>query len=129
MAVTGAGVRVKKILIADDNRQIRMLVNVALRSGGYEIIEAEDGEDTLEKAIAQHPDLILLDVTMPKLDGFEVLHFLRKRPETNACSIVMLTTAAQKWDLERAQEEGAQDYITKPFEAKALRETVQRLLS
>jgi CheY-like chemotaxis protein len=119
----------KKILIADDNRQIRMLVNAALRSGGYEIIEAEDGEDTLEKALEQYPDLILLDVTMPKLDGFEVLHFLRKRPDLNACHVVMLTTAAQKWDVERALDEGAEEYITKPFEPSRLRQTVERLLA
>ncbi len=119
----------KKILIADDNRQIRLLVNVALRNGGYEIIEAEDGEDTLEKAVAQRPDLILLDVTMPKLDGFEVLRFLRKRPETTDCHVVMLTTAAQRRDVERARQEGAEDYITKPFEAHELREAVERLLS
>jgi CheY-like chemotaxis protein len=119
----------KKILIADDNRQIRMLVNAALRSGGYQIIEAEDGEATLETAIAEHPDLILLDVTMPKLDGFEVLHFLRKRPEMSDCPVVMLTTASQQADLQRGIDEGAQEYITKPFDPVALRQTVQRLLA
>jgi CheY-like chemotaxis protein len=119
----------KKILIADDNRQIRLLVNVALRSGDYEILEAEDGEAALESAIANQPDLILLDVTMPKLDGFEVLHFLRKRPETQGCHVVMLTTASQEADLKRGREEGAEGYITKPFEPLVLRETVQRLLA
>lgn len=118
----------KKILIADDNRQIRMLVSAALRSGGYDLMEAEDGEDAIEKAVAEQPDLILLDVTMPKLDGFEVLHLLKLRPETNGCNVVMLTTAAQVWDLERGREEGAADYVTKPFEPAHLREVVARLL-
>ena len=118
----------KKILIADDNRQIRLLVSAALRTGGWELIEAEDGEDAIEKAVSEKPDLVLLDVTMPKLDGFEVLHFLKKRPETAGCCVVMLTTAAQKWDLERGATEGAADYITKPFEPSRLREVVNRLL-
>lgn len=119
----------KKVLIADDNQQIRMLIRAALRTSGYEIAEADDGEATLDLAVAEHPDLILLDVTMPKLDGFEVLHFLRKRPETAGCRVVMLTTAAQQADLERGRVEGAEEYITKPFEPSQLRDTVQRLLS
>jgi CheY-like chemotaxis protein len=119
----------KKVLIADDNMQIRMLVNAALRSAGYDLLEAVDGEDAIESAVANRPDLILLDVTMPKLDGFEVLHFLRKREETHGCHVVMLTTAAQAADIERGRAEGAEDYITKPFEPAALRETVQRLLA
>lgn len=117
-----------KILIADDNRQIRMLVSAALRSGGYELVEAEDGEDALLKAVAERPDLVLLDVTMPKLDGFEVLHFLKKRPETSACIVVMLTTAAQEWDLKRSKDEGAAAHLTKPFEPSLLKETVAKLL-
>lgn len=120
---------VKKILIADDNRQIRLLVSVALRSGGYQLIEAEDGEAALETAVSERPDLVLLDVTMPKLDGFEVLHFLRKRPETTGVPVIMLTTAAQEADIERGRQEGAQDYVTKPFEPAVLRETVQRVLT
>jgi two-component system phosphate regulon response regulator PhoB len=119
----------KKILIADDNRQIRMLVCAALYSGGYELLEAEDGEAAIEAAVEKQPDLVLLDVTMPKLDGFEVLHFLRKRPETEDMRIVMLTTSGEKHDLERGRAEGADDYITKPFEPATLRETVQRQLA
>jgi CheY-like chemotaxis protein len=120
---------VSKILIADDNRQIRMLVSAALRSCGYELVEAEDGEDALLKAVAEKPDLVLLDVTMPKLDGFEVLHFLKKRPETQGCIVVMLTTAAQEWDLQRSHDEGAAAHLTKPFEPLKLRETVVKLLA
>ena len=119
----------KKILIADDNLQIRMLVNAALRSGGYDLIEAEDGEAAIETAVEQQPDLILLDVTMPKLDGFEVLHFLRKRSDTNGVHVIMLTTAAQEWDLKRGADEGAEEYIIKPFEPALLRETVARVLA
>jgi DNA-binding response OmpR family regulator len=118
----------KKILIADDNQQIRMLVKAALRTCECEILESEDGEAAVELAIAEKPDLILLDVMMPKLDGFEVLHFLRLRPELGGCRIVMLTTATATADRQRGQDEGADDYMVKPFEATALRDIVHRYL-
>lgn len=118
----------RKVLIADDNLQIRMLVKAALRPLDCEIAEAVDGEQALEAAIAEPPDLLLLDVTMPKLDGFEVLEFLRRRPETASLKVVMLTTAAQKTDLQRGIELGCDDYVVKPFEPRALRETVERVL-
>jgi CheY-like chemotaxis protein len=118
----------EKILVADDNRQIRMLVSASLRSGGYVLIEAEDGEAALQTAIDEHPDLVLLDVNMPKLDGFEVLHFLHTRPDTADLKIVMLTTAAQKADIKAGLDEGAIDYVVKPFEPAALRDAVQRAL-
>jgi CheY-like chemotaxis protein len=116
------------ILIADDNRQIRMLVTASLRMGGYVLIEAENGEIALEKAIANHPDLVLLDVTMPKLDGFEVLHFLHKRPETADVKVIMLTTASTKADIDTGFAEGAIDYLVKPFEPARLREAVEKAL-
>jgi CheY-like chemotaxis protein len=118
-----------KILVADDNLQIRMLVSAALRSLGHDLIEAVDGEDALETAIREQPDLVLLDVTMPKLSGFEVLEFLRKRPETAAIKVVMLTTAVQKTDLEHGAALGCDDYVTKPFEPKVLRATVEAVLA
>ncbi|GAV32076.1 response regulators consisting of a CheY-like receiver domain and a winged-helix DNA-binding domain [Coriobacteriaceae bacterium EMTCatB1] len=118
----------KRILIADDNMQIRMLVKAALRQLDCEIVEAVDGEEALERAVAEPPDLLLLDVTMPKLDGFEVLEFLRKRPSTADIKVVMLTTAAQKTDLQRGVELGCDEYVVKPFEPRALRETVERVM-
>ncbi|MDI6692111.1 MAG: response regulator [Anaerosomatales bacterium] len=118
----------KRILIADDNMQIRMLVKAALRQLDCEILEAVDGEEALERAVAEPPDLLLLDVTMPKLDGFEVLEFLRKRPDTADIKVVMLTTAAQKTDLQRGVELGCDEYVVKPFEPRALRETVERVM-
>ena len=118
----------RTILIADDNQQIRMLVKAALASLGHTIVEAVDGEQALRLALESPPDLMLLDVTMPNLDGWEVLRFLRKKPETAEVPVMMLTTAAQKWDLEHGAELGCNDYITKPFEPKVLREHVVRML-
>lgn len=118
----------RTILIADDNQQIRLLVRAALRSLGHDLLEAIDGEQAIEMAVAQPPDLVLLDVTMPKLDGWEVLHFLRHRPETAGVAVMMLTTAAQKVDLEHGASLGCNDYLTKPFAPADLREHVIRLL-
>lgn len=118
----------RTILTADDNQQIRMLVRAALRSLGHELIEAVDGEQAIELAVARTPDLVLLDVTMPKLDGWEVLHFLRKRPETADIPVMMLTTAAQKVDLEHGSSLGCNDYLTKPFSPADLRAHVERML-
>lgn len=118
----------RTILVADDNQQIRMLVGAALRSLGHEIVYATDGAEALETAITVKPDLVLLDVTMPELSGFEVLEFLRKRPELAETRVMMLTTAAQKWDLERGEALGCDDYLTKPFEPKTLREKVVAIL-
>ncbi|GAB4281843.1 MAG: hypothetical protein Kow0067_01540 [Coriobacteriia bacterium] len=118
----------KRILVADDNMQIRMLVGAALRSLGHEIVQAVDGEEAVEMAIQAPPDLVLLDVEMPKLDGFEVLAFLRKRAETKDVKVVMLTTAAQVADKLRGAELGASEYITKPFDPKSLRSVVETVL-
>lgn len=117
------------ILTADDNMQIRMLIKAALRSLGHDLIEAVDGEQALEMAIEHRPDLVLLDVTMPKLDGWEVLHFMRQRPETVDVPVMMLTTAAQRNDLARAEELGCDGYLTKPFTPAELRQRVEQLLA
>ncbi|MDZ4166151.1 MAG: response regulator [Coriobacteriia bacterium] len=118
----------RTILTADDNQQIRMLVKAALRSLGHELIEAVDGEQAIELAVERVPDLVLLDVTMPKLDGWEVLHFLRQRPETADIQVMMLTTASQTVDLAHGASLGCNDYLTKPFSPGDLRAHVERML-
>ena len=118
----------RTILIADDNQQIRMLVKASLASLGHKIVEATDGEQALTLAFENPPDLVLLDVTMPNLDGWETLRFMRKKPQTAEVPVMMLTTAAQKWDLEHGAELGCNDYLTKPFDPKVLRERVVRML-
>ncbi len=119
----------KRILIVDDNKHIRLLVKATLKVRDYDVIEAEDGEVGIEKAVAEQPDLILLDVMMPKMDGFEVLRLLRKRPETRDVPIVMLTTAAQESDQIRGWDGGVDDYVIKPFNPTALLEVIERCLS
>ena len=125
----GRRVSVKKVLIVEDNQQIRMLVRAALRPCGCEIVESCDGEDAIEAAVAERPDLVLLDVMMPKMDGFEVLRFLRSHPETRDCRVVMLTAATATADRESAEQGGADGYVVKPFEPGLLRETVMQHLA
>jgi DNA-binding response OmpR family regulator len=119
----------EKILIVDDNMQIRMLVKAALMSGGYQLIEAADGEVGLETAITETPDLVLLDVNMPKLDGFEVLQFMRRRKETEYTKVMMLTTAGQPSDVSYGYTLGVIGYLVKPFEPSGLRDAVAKALS
>lgn len=118
----------KTVLVADDNRLIRMLVKAALGPLDLEIVEAEDGEQAVEAALSLRPDLVLLDVIMPGKNGFEVLEALRADVGCVGCRVVMLTTAGSAGDLEHGRVSGADDYIVKPFEAKELRNTVAGLL-
>jgi len=110
----------KKIMLADDDQTIRLLVNATLRSDAYELIEASDGEEALTLARQELPDLILLDVTMPKVDGFEVCRRLKADPKTKDIRIIMLTARAQDADREQGETLGADGYFTKPFSPLAL---------
>jgi two-component system KDP operon response regulator KdpE len=101
-----------KILIADDDPQILRALKVTLRARGYEIITADDGAEALELAAAQHPDLVMLDLGMPKLDGVEVIQGLRGWTQVPILVVSGRTDAADKVD---ALDAGADDYVTKPF--------------
>ena len=118
----------KKILIADDDPTIRLLVNATLKRDSYLLMEAVDGEQTLAIARAERPDLILLDVGMPKLDGFEVCRQLKADPETGAIHIVMLTARAQEAERQQGSAAGADGYFTKPFSPVQLLDTISDVL-
>jgi diguanylate cyclase (GGDEF)-like protein len=104
------------ILVVDDDPDIARFVEVNLRSAGYEVAVAGDGEEALERASAIRPDLVLLDVMMPRIDGFEVAQRLRKNPQTANTSIIMLTAKALSADKVTGLQSGADDYIIKPFD-------------
>jgi two-component system cell cycle response regulator DivK len=110
----------KKILVVDDNQDSRELVVKVLKNKGYEIIEAIDGEEAVEKAIAQKPDLILLDISIPKLNGYEVTQKLKSMEEFENIPIVALTAHAMKGDRMKALEAGCEGYITKPINVREL---------
>ena len=104
------------ILVVDDDPDIARFVEVNLRSAGYDVAVAGDGEEALERAGELRPDLVLLDVMMPRIDGFEVAQRLRKNPQTANTSIIMLTAKALSADKVTGLQSGADDYIIKPFD-------------
>jgi diguanylate cyclase (GGDEF)-like protein len=104
------------VLVVDDDPDVARFVEVNLRSAGYEVTVASNGEEGLERAVELRPDLVLLDVMMPKLDGFEVAQRLRRDPRTSSSSIIMLTAKALSSDKVLGLSSGADDYIIKPFD-------------
>lgn len=110
----------RKLLIAEDEDGIRSLVKMTLARNEYEIIEAVDGEEALALAREHHPELILLDVMMPGLSGFDVCRALKEDPATAQATVVMLSARSQEADREQGMASGADDYFTKPFSPIAL---------
>lgn len=103
----------KKILLVEDDTALAAVYRSRLELEGFEINEVNNGEDALSAAISFHPDLILLDVMMPKISGFDVLDILRNTPETTNIRVVMLTALSQPKDKERAEQLGVDDYLVK----------------
>ncbi|MBM4141304.1 MAG: response regulator [Nitrospira sp.] len=118
----------KKILIVDDNQDSRELVVKILKNRGYQLIEAIDGEDALEKAMAERPDLILMDISIPKIDGYEVTRRLKSQKEFKNIIIVALTAHAMKGDREKAFEVGCEGYISKPINTRELPDQIKSFL-
>ncbi len=116
-----------KILAVDDEPHIRRLVQVNLERHGYEVITATDGKDALEKIATEKPDLVVCDVMMPYMDGFEVLQTLRKNAETRELPVIMLTAKAQDADVFKGWQSGADLYLTKPFNPMELISFVKRI--
>lgn len=117
-----------RILVAEDSTTVRKLVAARLRADGYDVLEAEDGEQALAVALGERPDLIVLDKVMPKLDGFEVVRELRRHPETATLPIVMLTEQTGEDDVIGGLELGVTDYMPKPFSPRELSSRVRRAL-
>lgn len=118
----------KKILLVEDEPHILKLVAFILENNGYEVIEAFVGAEGIEKARDEKPDLIILDVMMPGLDGFEVAKMLTSDPKTKHIPILMLSSKAQFEDKMKGIDSGAMDYITKPFEKEELLQKVKECL-
>jgi two-component system cell cycle response regulator DivK len=110
----------KKILVVDDNNDSRELVVKVLKNQGYEMIEAIDGEDALEKAVSEKPDLILMDISIPKINGYEVTKRLKSIEEVKKIPVVALTAHAMRGDRVKALEAGCEGYISKPINVREL---------
>jgi two-component system alkaline phosphatase synthesis response regulator PhoP/two-component system response regulator VicR len=119
----------KKILAVDDERHIVRLVQINLVKEGYEVITASNGREALEKAKAEKPDLVVMDVMMPEMDGFEALEKMKADPETASIPVIMLTAKAQDADVFSGWQKGADLYLTKPFNPSELLTFVKRIFS
>lgn len=104
-----------KILIVDDSADIRLLLSRTMKNAGYEVFQATDGSEVLPAVHSYQPDLILLDVSMPKVDGFKALGALKSDPRTKSIPVIMITAKGHPDDLDTARSLGALDYINKPW--------------
>lgn len=118
-----------KVLIAEDNAVTAEMIATRLSNAGYEVLRTSDGQEALECIANENPDLILLDVMMPKLDGFQVLQELKRDPLLGAIPVVMLSARAQEQDILSALAMGATDYVTKPFRFRELLARMSRILA
>ncbi len=118
-----------RILVAEDESHILKMLDFRLKSLGHEIIGAVDGREALEVAMKEKPDLILLDIMMPVMDGFQVLRKLKSQEETKNIPVIILTAKGQEKDIVTGLEAGAADYVTKPFSFAELIARVNRALA
>jgi DNA-binding response OmpR family regulator len=116
------------VLVADDDEDILELIVFRLERSGYTVLQARDGAEALELARRSRPDLAVLDVMMPKLDGFDLTRRLREDESTSKMPIILLTARTQEADVERGFDAGADDYLRKPFSPQELRSRVQAIL-
>lgn len=117
----------KRILIADDEETVRSLVK-RLLGKTYRILEAENGEEAVKVAVNEKPDLILMDILMPRMDGLTACYAIKRNPATKGIPVVMLTAVDYELNRKLSQDVmGAQDYITKPFDAETLTDVIAKL--
>jgi DNA-binding response OmpR family regulator len=116
------------ILIADDDPDILALVSFRLERAGYEILQARNGDEAVRVALDRRPDLAILDVMMPLVDGYEATRRLRQHEETRRMPVILLTARVQEEDIARGFEAGADDYVKKPFSPQELGSRVQAVL-
>jgi len=116
----------KKVLVVEDDPDNRRIVTKVLSVEGYQVVEATDGVEALAQARAEHPDLILMDLALPNMDGWEATRRLKSDPATRTIPVVALTAVAMRGDEERARAAGCDDYVSKPARPVAIREVVKR---
>jgi CheY-like chemotaxis protein len=112
--------RPKKILLVDDSNTILMVERMMLMKGPYEVVTAKDGQEAIAKAGSEQPDLILMDVVMPNMDGFEAVRQIRAQETTRSIPIIMVTTRSEAENVENGFESGCNDYVVKPINGTEL---------
>jgi len=118
----------KKILVVEDDTDNRRIVVKVLTVEGYDVVEATDGIQALARARAEHPDLILMDLALPNMDGWEATRRLKGDPDTRTIPVVALTAFAMRGDEEQARAAGCDDYVPKPARPVAIREVVKKYI-
>jgi len=118
----------KRILLVDDSETVLMLERMILKGGNYELVTARDGKEGVEKALRFKPDLILMDVIMPQMNGFEAIHKLRQRDETRSIPILIVTTKGEEEGMETGYVSGCNEYITKPIDSLELLTKIRSFL-
>ena len=118
----------KKIIIADDEHKIVMSLEYSFRKQGYEVFIARDGSEVLELLKKETPDIILLDIMMPNVDGYTTIQEIKKQEDSQRCKVVFLSAKNNPKDIERGLELGADAYVTKPYSVKKLILQVEELL-
>ncbi|MGZ4352893.1 MAG: response regulator [Gaiellaceae bacterium] len=116
------------ILVADDDEDILALVSLRLRRLGYRVAQAADGEEALAEVARERPALVILDLMMPRVDGYEVIRRLRADPETSSLPVILLSARARSADAAAGLDAGADAYFSKPFRAEELAEAIRGLL-
>lgn len=119
----------KKILIVEDEESLLKLESILLTSRGYDVKGVTDGQAALDAVVSVKPDLVLLDIMLPVIDGFEVCRRIKSSEATRHIPVIMLTAKKSREDMARGEEVGADWYITKPFKSAMVIETIQRFLS
>ena len=118
-----------KILVVDDEINITQILEFSIGAEGYEVIAAQNGEEAIDKARREQPDLIILDIMMPIIDGYEACRILKANPLTKNIPVILLTAKGRDIDKRLGYEVGATDYIIKPFSPNKLIDKIQKLLS
>lgn len=118
----------KRILLTDDEPNIVLVVTKRLEIQGYEVLIARDGEEALKKAREMKPDLVLLDIMLPGVDGLNVCRILKADEATRNIPVILFSARAQTWDKEAGREFGANAYVEKPFQPEELLATIEKLL-
>lgn len=119
----------RKVLIVEDNHLNMRLIEMILESDNYTLLKATDGQEALDIAAREHPDLVLMDIRLPKLNGLEVARKLKKNAQLSHIPIIALTAHAMKGDREKAIEAGCDSYISKPIDTRQLPKLVANMLS
>jgi two-component system, OmpR family, alkaline phosphatase synthesis response regulator PhoP len=117
-----------KVLLVEDEKNVILGVRTCLDAVGYQVDIVEDGEEALKYIRREKPDLILLDLLLPKVDGFEVLKVIKGNPETSEIPVIVLTAKAEEEDRQRVMELGANNYMTKPFKPQELWDLLKHYL-